>query len=195
LIFYLAAPVLGLVVQPNIIAAYALFAFGVFWVYLFLSGLIWGSGWSPTPERQLRAAADLLDLKEGDVVYDLGSGFGRAEIFFAREIGARPVGVEIDPLRRLVTRWSARRHGLDVGVMGGNLLDADLSEARKVFVFLTPLIMRRLQEKLQKELPRGALVASVEHRFPDWTEAASIEDVHLYVASSPQTVRPQANLG
>jgi len=168
------------------LVAYALFAFAACWSYVFLSGLIWGAGWGPTSRKQLEAAAHLLDLKEGDTVYDLGSGFGRAVLFFAAEKRADAVGVEIDPLRARVTRWSAERRGLSgrVRVVRANLLDVDLSQARKVFLFLTPIIMRKAEEKLVKELPPGAMVVSVEHRFPDWRPVDSLANVHLYLVGA-----------
>jgi len=160
-----------------------LYALAAFMVYLFLSGLIWGAGYSPTSRRQLEAAASLLQLKEGDTVYDLGSGFGRALIFFAKERRASAIGFEIDPLRRLITLWNSKRQGVSshVTVLRGNLLKADLKNASKVFFFLSPLIMRRLQEKVAGEMPPGALVVSVEHLFPDWKPVESVGDVHLYV--------------
>ena len=177
-------------VSPQLIAAAFLYALAAFMVYLFLSGLIWGAGYSPTSRRQLEAAASLLQLKEGDTVYDLGSGFGRALIFFAKECRASAIGFEIDPLRRLITLWNTKRQGVSakVNVLRQNLLDADLSEADKVFFFLSPLIMRRLEEKVAREVPPGALVVSVEHRFPNWRPAESFENVHLYVVGSNATI-------
>jgi SAM-dependent methyltransferase len=170
-------------VAPQVIAAWVLAVSAAFMVYLFLSGLIWGAGYSPTPERQLKAAALLLQLKEGDTVHDLGSGFGRALIFFAKRYHASTIGVEIDPLRKFITTWSARRQGVstNVRIIRGNLLDVDLREASKVFFFLSPLLMRRLQEKVAREMAPGALVVSVDHRFPDWKPVESLENVHLYI--------------
>lgn len=160
-----------------------LYAVAAFIAYLFLSGLIWGAGYSPTSKRQLDAAASLLELKEGDTVYDLGSGFGRAVIFFAKQYRVSVIGVEIDPLRKLVTVWSARRNGVagSIRVVRGNLLDMDLREASKVFMFLTPLIMRRVEEMVSKQMPDGGRVVSVEHRFPHLSPERSVENVHLYV--------------
>ncbi len=185
------APYTGLaflpsVVAPQIAVAWFLFAVAAFVVYLCLSGLIWGAGWSPTPTRQLEAAAKLLQLNDGDTVYDLGSGFGRALLFFAKEHHVHAVGVEIDPLRRRVAVWSARRQGLssEVTVLRRNLLDVDLREASKVFLFLTPLIMKRFQDKVAKEMRPGALVVSVDHRFPEWMPVESLENVHLYVVGT-----------
>lgn len=173
-------------VAVQTVAAWALWAFAVFMVYLFLSGLLWGAGYSPTSRRQLQAAALMLGLKEGDTVYDLGSGFGRALIFFAKEYRVRAIGAEVDPLRRAISLWSARRRGVaaSVTVLRKNLLDVDLRGQRKVFFFLSPLLMRRLQDKLGREMPPGALVVSVEHRFPDWKPVESRGDVHLYVVPS-----------
>ncbi|MDG6914582.1 MAG: hypothetical protein JRN23_06775 [Nitrososphaerota archaeon] len=177
----------------HVLVAYALFTFAALLGYVVLSGMIWGSGWAPSSRRQLEAAATLLGLREGETVYDLGSGFGRALIFFAEKYRVSAVGVEVDPLRGLVTAWSARRHGLPgVRVLRGNLLDADLRGASKVFVFLTPLIMRRLQGKLSKDMRPGSLVVSVDHRFPDWETVRSIDNVHLYVlGQSPKVMGAQ----
>jgi ribosomal protein L11 methylase PrmA len=163
--------------------AWVLFAFAGCWAYLFLSGLIWGSGWAPTPKKQLEAAASLLRLEEGDTVYDLGSGFGGALIFFAKRYRVSAYGVEVDPLRCYVSRRNARKNGVSakVNIHQGNLLEVDLRKSSKVFFFLTPLLMRRLQEKVAKEMPEGGRVVSVEHHFPDWKPVESIENVHLYV--------------
>jgi len=171
------------VVPPNLLLAWALWAFAGFMVYLFLSGLLWGAGWTPTPRRQLEAAASLLNLKGGDTVYDLGSGFGRAVIYFAKNYHVSAVGVEIDPPRRRVTRWGAKRQGVreQVQVVGNNLMDVDLSRASKVFFFLTPLLMRRVQEKVAREMAPGTVVVSVDHRFPDWKPVKTLENVHLYI--------------
>ncbi len=184
-------------VAINLVVAWVLWAFAAFMVYLFLFSLLWGAGYGPTSRRQLRAAAALLQLKEGDTVYDLGSGFGRALIFFAKEYHVRAVGAEIDPLRRAISIWSSRRQGLSasVTVLRRNLLDVDLSESRKVFVFLSPLIMRKLQEKAGREMPPGALVVSVEHQFPDWKPVETRENVHLYVVPArTQVGRSQGSL-
>ena len=167
----------------NLVAAWGLFALAGACAYLFLIGLPWGTGWAPTPRKQLEAAASLLQLKEGDAVYDLGAGFGGALIFFAGRYGVSGTGVEVDPLRCYVARLRAGRRGgpARVVVSRGNLLDVDLRGSSKVFFFLTPLLMRRLQEKVSREMPEGGRVVSVEHRFPDWKPDASLENVHLYV--------------
>ena len=167
----------------NVVVAWGLFALAAGWGYLFLSGLVWGAGWAPTRKKQLEAAASLLQLKKGDSVVDLGSGFGGALIFFAGRYGVLGTGVEVDPLRCYLARMKAGRQGVSerVSIRRGNLLDADLRGSSKVFCFLTPLLMRKLQQKAGREMPEGGRVVSVEHRFPDWKPVESLENVHLYV--------------
>jgi SAM-dependent methyltransferase len=177
------------VVAIQVVAGWSLLAFAAFLIYLIPFGMLWGAGYSPASKKQLKAAAALLELKDGDTVYDLGSGFGRALIFFAKEYRIHAIGAEVDPLRRAVSVWSARRRGVStsVAILRKNLLDVDLQDTAKVFFFLSPLLMRKLQEKLGREMPPGALVASVEHRFPDWKPVKSRENVHLYVVPTPKT--------
>jgi SAM-dependent methyltransferase len=179
------------VVAFQLVVAWMLWAFAALLVYLFLFGMLWGAGYSPASKRQLETAAKLLQLKDGDTVYDLGSGFGKALVFFVKEYRARAIGVEIDPLRRAISMWMARRQGVStsVTVLRGNLLDVDLRGSTKVFFFLSPLLMGKLQEKVGREMASGGLVTSVEHRFPDWKPAESLENVHLYVVRA-QSAHP-----
>jgi hypothetical protein len=91
------------VVAIQVIAGWLLLAVAAFLVYLIPFGMLWGAGYSPTSKKQLEAAAALLELKDGDTVYDLGSGFGRALIDWGR---GRPVAqgglrVECEEARRL----------------------------------------------------------------------------------------------
>jgi len=50
---------------------------------------------NPTPRAAVEAALDMLDVKSGDVVADLGCGDGRLLVAAARR-GATAVGVELD---------------------------------------------------------------------------------------------------
>jgi len=171
----------------NQLVGLVLFVFAAIVFYVFLFGIFWGAGYTPTRRRQLLAAASLLQLKEGDTVYDLGSGFGKAVIFFAEQYHVSAIGIEIDPLRCFLTKWSVRRHRVsaNVTVVRGNLLDTDLRQASKVFFFLTPLLMRKVQEKVAREMPEGGRAVSVDHRFPDWKPVESIQNVHLYIVPRP----------
>src|SRR5215212_1788285 len=51
----------------------------------------------PTSNAVIDAMFKLAAVTADDVVYDLGSGDGRIVIAAARKLGARGVGVELDP--------------------------------------------------------------------------------------------------
>ena len=48
-----------------------------------------------TPTPVVRQMLILAELKPGEVLYDLGSGDGRAVIMAAKDFGAKSVGVEL----------------------------------------------------------------------------------------------------
>ena len=53
----------------------------------------------PTTEAAVQAMLKLADVKKTDVVYDLGCGDGRIVITAAKNLGARGVGIDINPVR------------------------------------------------------------------------------------------------
>ena len=53
----------------------------------------------PTSEAVVDAMLKLAQVKNGDLVYDLGCGDGRIVIAAAKNYGARGVGIDINPDR------------------------------------------------------------------------------------------------
>ena len=60
---------------------------------------------SPTPV--IRQMLILAELRPGEVLYDLGSGDGRAVIMAAQDFGAKSVGVEVANPRK---SWKMAGH-------------------------------------------------------------------------------------
>ena len=108
----------------------------------------------------------LAKLKKTDRVYDMGSGTGEALITAAKEYGVKCVGVEIDPVRYLISKWHARRAGVldHITFINDNFYDVDLSDADVVLAYLVPKALRRLTKKFQKELRPGTRI--VGYRYP-----------------------------
>jgi len=50
----------------------------------------------PTPMEVVDRMLEIAEVKQGDVIYDLGSGDGRIVIRAAKKYGARGVGIEMD---------------------------------------------------------------------------------------------------
>lgn len=123
-----------------------------------------------TPERVVVAMLRLADVKENDVVYDLGSGDGRIVIEAARRFGARGVGIDIDPERVREANENARAAGVAdrVRFVQQDMFEADLREATVVTLYLVPQFNQRLRPKLLRELPPGARVVSHQYDMGDW---------------------------
>lgn len=133
-----------------------------------------GGPFVPSRKRSVEAMIKIARLKPGMVVYDLGCGDGRVLVEAAKR-GAKPVGIEINPflvifcrLKKLHVRWQ-------------NLWNADISEAHIVFVYLLPNHMKKLEQKLKKELQPGSLVVSNSFIFPKWKIIRSDVKNHVYV--------------
>jgi 2-polyprenyl-3-methyl-5-hydroxy-6-metoxy-1,4-benzoquinol methylase len=67
--------------------------------------------YEPTPPEVVRAMLQLAAVRPDDVVYDLGCGDGRI-VIEAAKLGARGVGVDLDPQRIREARANARATGV-----------------------------------------------------------------------------------
>ena len=123
--------------------------------------------WVPASHGTVRSMLELSGAGPDTLVYDLGSGDGRVLFAAARDFGARAVGVEINPLRWLLTQLFISRHRLRgrVTVRLGSLFDQDLRPADVVTCYLSPAANRRLEGKLTRELAPGTLVVSYRFGF------------------------------
>src|SRR3989344_2701554 len=80
---------------------------------LLLLSMFWppDSPWAPwwkTDKKTARAICKLAKVGKDDVIYDLGCGDGTALIIAAKEFKAKGVGIEIDPLRFVISTLMIR---------------------------------------------------------------------------------------
>lgn len=128
-----------------------------------------GAGWTPTPGKVVNRMLEFADLKDGDILYDLGCGDGRIAIRAAKKYGVRAVGIEVDIFRVGLSRLMVRLNGVGdkVKIVQKNLFNVDLSEASVVTVFLTQKSNHRLKAKLLA-LPPGTRVVTHIWTFDGW---------------------------
>lgn len=161
----------------------------------FFSGMIWGVGYTPTAYNEIDRVAQLLDLKEGDVLYDLGCGYGRVIFRLAQRYGADCVGVEADPVKCWWIRQMIKRKQIrgKVLLIQSNLLNVELKDVSCVFIFLTKLtpIMNRLREKILREMKPGSRIVSYVHQFDDWEPALRMGELYLYTVPSKSEFPPK----
>lgn len=111
----------------------------------------------------------LAEVTPQDVVYDLGCGDGRLVIAAAR-LGARGVGIDVNPRRLAECRENAARARVAdrVRFLLEDLFDAELRQATVVTLYLSPSVNLRLLPRLQAELRPGTRVVSHCHGFGEW---------------------------
>jgi len=127
--------------------------------------------YEPTPRGVVGQMLGLAQVREGDVVYDLGCGDGRIVIAAVKEHRARGVCVDIDPQRIRESRANAVAAGVDESIrfLEQDLFETDISDATVVMLFLWPEVNLRLRPKLWRELRPGTRVVSYVHDMGDWT--------------------------
>ena len=118
-----------------------------------------------TPEDVVDRMLALAETTSRDTVYDLGCGDGRIPIAAAKKFGAHGVGLDIDPKLVDLARSNAKAAGVEklVEFRVENVLEADVSPATVVTLYLLSSSNERLRPMLQKQLKPGARIVS--HAF------------------------------
>ena len=130
----------------------------------------------PTPEDIVDKMLELADVKDTDVVYDLGSGDGRILITAAKKYGCRAIGYEIDRELVELSRENAKKAGVEelVKIEHKDLFTADLSSADVIALYVLPSQLEKLLPQLEKLKP-GSRIVSHEFEIPGTTPDKMIE--------------------
>jgi len=125
----------------------------------------------PTPEDVVDRMLAFAKVTKDDVVYDLGCGDGRIPIAAAKKYGARGVGLDLDGKLIDLATLNAKAAGVEglVQFRVQNVLEADVSSATVVTLYLLSSSNERLRPMLTRQLKPGARIVS--HAFSmgrDW---------------------------
>src|SRR5205823_6031735 len=123
----------------------------------------------PTRQAVVDAMLKVASVKAGDVVYDLGCGDGRIVVSAAR-LGARGIGIDIDPQRVSEANQNVQRSGVGdrVKILNQDLFTTDFSDANVVALYLLPSLNLKLRPILWKTLKPGTRVVSHDFDMGDW---------------------------
>lgn len=134
----------------------------------------------PTPETIVEKMLDLGGLKQGEKMYDLGSGDGRIVIMAAQKYHANAVGVEYDvdlarqsdaKIRKLHLQENAK-------IIQGDLFQQNYSDADLLTVYLLPTSNNKIRPFLEQQLKKGSRVVAHDFEFQGWkpTRTETIDD-------------------
>lgn len=161
---------------------------------LFLLSMIWppDSPWSPwwrTNKKTAEIMCRLAKIKKGDFIYDLGSGDGQA-LQAAADLGAKGVGIEIDPFRVFISKIRVKLSGNkeNIEIRRSNFFAVNLSDATVIFAYLVPKTLARLKPKFLKELKPGTRIVTFVYKI-DLPLVASDTKNEVYVFEVPRKLK------
>ena len=113
---------------------------------------------------------DLLDLQDGDLLCDLGSGDGRALIAGCKRADITAVGYEIldealeDAAKNIESEGLTGR----IELRQENFYESDLSEFNTFILYLSRNVLGGLSVKLERELKPGTRIVTETFDIPAW---------------------------
>jgi SAM-dependent methyltransferase len=129
--------------------------------------LLRGAPYVPTLDAQARTALELLELKPGQTVLELGSGDGKV-LVLAAQSGLSAVGIELNPFLVLISKYRTRHYRKQVRVLWGDFWRTTWPECDGVFVFLLDSFMPKLDERMKRiNRPLVSFAFKIPNRQPD----------------------------
>ena len=126
----------------------------------------------PSQPEFVRRMLEIAKVDEDDIVFDLGCGDGRILVSAIRDFGAKKaVGYEIrrDLYQRTLEKVESQDLLKRIEVFNGDLLEADISEATVITLYLTTSANTKLKPKLAKEAEAGTRIVSHDYEFRGWS--------------------------
>jgi len=143
----------------------------------------------PTPQEVVDQMMKLANVHAGDVLYDLGCGDGRT-VITAAKLGARAIGIDINPVRIQESNDNAAKNGMTGKVTFRNedLFEADFKDATVITLYLLPSLNLKLRPTLWKLKP-GTRIVSHDFDMDDWKpeKEVQVEGHTLYLWTVPAT--------
>lgn len=141
-----------------------------------------GAPYVPTLKLQRSQALDMLDLRPGQVLIELGSGDG-AMLVEAAKRGIKSIGYELNPLLVIVSKFRTRRYKKLIEVKWKNFWNEDISNADGVYVFLVSRLMGKLEKKIINEAKPGLKIVSYGFEMPSLITKKTKNALHMYQLS------------
>ncbi|MDQ3093943.1 MAG: class I SAM-dependent methyltransferase [bacterium] len=142
--------------------------------------VFFGAPYLPTLKGQTKVALDLLDLKAGQTLLELGSGDGRL-LRAAAERGIYSIGIELNLLLVVYSKlrhWRYRRY---IDVRWNNFWFQHLPEADGIYVFLHTRFMQKLDNKVTQDITQSVKLVSFAFKIPVKKPVKSKKGMFLYV--------------
>lgn len=123
----------------------------------------------PSPMLVVERMLQLAEVKQGDILYDLGSGDGRIVIEAAKRFGVRGVGVDLNATLVEAAKRKAAEEKVShlVEFRAADGLTVDISDATVVTLYMFKWFNNQMRPKLQRLKP-GSRVVAHDFDIDDW---------------------------
>ncbi|MFK8009133.1 MAG: class I SAM-dependent methyltransferase [Saprospiraceae bacterium] len=123
-----------------------------------------------TPDRLIQKKLELLELKKGEILYDLGSGDGQCLIQACQEYNTNGIGYELLPHAIELSKKNIEKAGfLDkIEIRKESFMNIQFKEMTALILYLNRNVLGKLSLKLETELPIGARIVTHDFDLPAW---------------------------
>jgi SAM-dependent methyltransferase len=115
----------------------------------------------PTPQQVVDKMLELVQVKKGDLLYDLGCGDGRIVVTAAKRYGCTAVGYDINPKRVRESLANVKKSNIGhlARIEQKDIFTLDLSKANVITLYLLPSLNVKLIPQLEKLKPGSRIVS------------------------------------
>ncbi len=148
---------------------FILWTIGILSFITFTFVIFFGAPFLPTLKQQVPLALDMIDLKSGQTLLELGSGDGRVLIEAAKR-GLFAVGYELNPVLVIYSKIKSRKYKKQIKIIWGNYWIEKWPPVDGIFVFLLQPYMEKLNNKVSnsdlKPIKLISFAFNIESRQP-----------------------------
>lgn len=149
--------------------------------------LLRGAPYLPTLTKQVGTALDMVDLKPGQTLLELGCGDGKVLIAAASR-GWNAIGYELNPVMAFIAWARTRRYRKQVRVVWGDFWGAQWPPADGIFVFLLDSFMEKLNTKIvQTYSEKGKSMKLISFAFQIPGRRPEVQKDGLFLYRYPET--------
>lgn len=156
-----------------------LFLIGLAVIFLFSFVVLFGAPFLPTLTKRKKDALQLLDLRPGDTLLELGSGDGRM-LAEAAKTGIKGIGYELNPLLVLHSKLICFKYRKLVTIKLANFWRKPLPHCDGIYVFLLNPYMSKLHNKITQQMHTSVKVVSFAFEIPEKKHTKELNGMFLY---------------
>ncbi len=155
------------------------------YILFFMFPLNKGAPFIPNNPKKLISLLNFLKQKYGlehfKNAIDLGSGDGRIVVFMTKN-GVNCNGVELNKVLFNISKRKLKREKIEnkCEILRQDLFETDLSKYDLVLLWQSPQIMKKLGDKLKKELKPGTVICSYYFAIPGFKKVVNHYGWHIY---------------